>query len=64
MGVKLAVPWYDLKKPSDYLSVMPAGPMKDTPGTGFEYSNSSFVLLAYIIERSLEVILILLKVKF
>jgi CubicO group peptidase (beta-lactamase class C family) len=45
-----SVPWYDLKKPSDYLAIMPHKPMKFEPGTSFNYNNSAFVFLAIIIE--------------
>ncbi len=47
----LDIPWYDLKKPSDYLPLMPNRPMEFTPGSKFKYNNSAFVLLAVIIEE-------------
>lgn len=47
---QVSVPWYLLKKPSDYLEVMPQKEMKFKPGTSFNYNNSGFVLLAMIIE--------------
>lgn len=48
--VPLDIPWYELRKPSDYLEVMPQKDMKFTPGTSFHYNNSAFVFLAMIIE--------------
>lgn len=44
------VPWNELNKPSDYVSIMPKTPMVFDPGTHFAYNNSGFVLLAIIIE--------------
>lgn len=49
--LKLSIPWYDLKKPSDYLSIMPQKEMQFTPGEEFSYNNSAFVFLAIIIEK-------------
>lgn len=47
---QVSVPWYLLKKPSDYLAVMPQKEMKFKPGTAFNYNNSGFIFLAMIIE--------------
>jgi CubicO group peptidase (beta-lactamase class C family) len=49
--LKLDIPWYDLKKPSDYLAVMPQKEMQFMPGEQFSYNNSAFVFLAIIIEK-------------
>ena len=48
---KLDKPWYELKKPSDYLEVLPQKEMLARPGEVFKYNNSAFVLLAIIIEN-------------
>jgi CubicO group peptidase (beta-lactamase class C family) len=43
-------PWYELKGPSDYLSVFPDEPMKFPPGSQFSYSNGGYILLGVVIE--------------
>jgi CubicO group peptidase (beta-lactamase class C family) len=48
---KLNKAWYDLRKPSDYLEVLPQKEMLAGPGKVFKYNNSAFVLLAIIIEN-------------
>jgi CubicO group peptidase (beta-lactamase class C family) len=48
---KLKKAWYDLKKPSDYLEVLPQKRMLSKPGEVFKYNNSAFVLLAVVIEK-------------
>lgn len=47
---KVSVPWSELKKPSDYMAVMPDRPMKYPRQTKFHYNNGGYVLLAMVIE--------------
>lgn len=47
---KVAVPWHELRKPSDYMAVMPDRTMKYPVNTTFHYNNSGYVLLAMVIE--------------
>jgi len=46
----LAVPWYELKGPRDYLALFPDEEMKFTPGERFSYSNGGYILLGVVIE--------------
>lgn len=48
---KLSVPWFELRKPSDYLNEMPHREMKFNPGEIFNYNNSGFIFLSVIIEK-------------
>ncbi len=47
----VSVPWCLLKKPSDYLEVMPEREMKFVPGSDFHYNNGAYIFLAMIIEK-------------
>ncbi len=49
-ALHLAVPYCDLKKPTDYIPILPKTKMKFLPGEDFNYNNSAFVILAMIIE--------------
>lgn len=48
---KVDVPWFELRKPSDYRAVMPNREMKFPVGEKFNYNNGAFVILAMIIEK-------------
>ena len=48
---KVSVPWHELLKPSDYMTIMPNRPMKFGVGEKFNYNNSGFILLAMVIEE-------------
>jgi CubicO group peptidase (beta-lactamase class C family) len=47
----VAVPWYELKGPRDYLPILPDEDMKFPPGERFSYSNSGYILLGVLIEE-------------
>lgn len=47
----VAVPWYALRGPRDYLAVFPDEPMKFAPGERFAYSNGGYILLGVVIEE-------------
>jgi CubicO group peptidase (beta-lactamase class C family)/RimJ/RimL family protein N-acetyltransferase len=47
----LPVPVHELATTEQYLRVLDGFPMKGTPGAGFSYCNSGYVLLALIAER-------------
>lgn len=47
----LEKPWYAFKNPRDYLDIIPDKQGAFEPGYGFDYNNTGFVLLAFIIER-------------
>lgn len=47
----VGVPWYELKGPHDYLSLLPDEAMKFPPGERFSYSNSGYILLGILIEE-------------
>jgi CubicO group peptidase (beta-lactamase class C family) len=47
----LAIPWYALKGPRDYLAVFPEEAMKFAPGERFSYSNGGYILLGVVIEE-------------
>jgi CubicO group peptidase (beta-lactamase class C family) len=47
----VAIPWYELKGPRDYLAVFPDEEMKFTPGERFSYCNSGYILLGILIEE-------------
>ena len=50
----LAIPWYALKGPKDYLPLFPDEPMKFPPGERFSYSNGGYILLGMVIEELTE----------
>ncbi len=47
----LAIPWYQLMGPRDYLPLFPDEEMKFTPGERFSYSNGGYILLGVVIEE-------------
>ena len=47
----LAIPWYALQGPRDYLPLFPNEPMKFAPGERFSYSNGGYILLGVVIEE-------------
>lgn len=47
----LAIPWYALKSPRDYLPLFPDEDMKFPPGERFSYSNGGYILLGVVIEE-------------
>lgn len=47
----LAIPWYALKGPRDYLPLFPDEAMKFAPGERFSYSNGGYILLGVVIEE-------------
>ncbi len=47
----LAIPWYELKRPIQYLPIFPQEKMKFNPGEKFSYCNSGYILLAIVIEQ-------------
>ncbi|MBN2797107.1 MAG: serine hydrolase [Clostridia bacterium] len=48
---KVEVPWHELKKPSDYMKIMPHRAMKYPVDTTLHYNNSGYVFLAMVIEK-------------
>lgn len=50
MPFKVAIPWFELEKPSDYYPIMPNLESKFPPGEKFNYNNSGYILLAILIE--------------
>lgn len=49
--IKLAIPNYALKNPSDYLPLFPQTENTNIPGEKFKYNNGAYVYLALIIEK-------------
>jgi CubicO group peptidase (beta-lactamase class C family) len=48
---RVALPWYDLETPSDYLPLFAGHAPKFDPGERFSYSNGGYVALGALIER-------------
>lgn len=49
--IKLSIPNYTLKSPSDYLPLFPLTKNTNIPGENFKYNNGAFVYLALMIEK-------------
>jgi CubicO group peptidase (beta-lactamase class C family) len=47
----LAIPWYRLERPRDYVPLLAELPPKFAPGMRFSYCNSGFILLGLIVEE-------------
>ncbi|TVR52432.1 MAG: class C beta-lactamase-related serine hydrolase [Spirochaetaceae bacterium] len=47
----VAVPWYSLENPSDYLPLYRERPMVAKPGEPFRYNNGAYVTLGAVIEK-------------
>ena len=47
----VAVPWYELRSPKDYLPVFPQRQTKFAPGEGFSYCNGGYILLGVVVEE-------------
>lgn len=48
----LSVPVHELVTASDYLAVLQGHPMRDAPGSKFQYCNGGYVILALVIEAA------------